>query len=304
MAPSRILAVLLVATLAVTSSGFDFAGENDITQSTGTVAPGIETQVSSTGSYDSPNQWTQTASSSNNVPAVVPNAPSSVSGSRGWTPSTTDAWTSPRSGDGNQGWSPPTSTDASSSATSEYSLECSGSDENATPTTDYSLECSGSDETTDGSQPTVSTSTSGSSNLTPTTTTTPTTSSRMSDQASSSNTVTSAPSSGYRDVVDQSSSQAAQTPSVASSSNTAQSPESSSNTAQSNASSSRQEGSDVTQTSTNSTSSGEHATFGAVTFKPGECIIGKPDNSKYFIWTIFRSSQKRSTFYFVPGQVI
>ncbi|ETN13914.1 hypothetical protein PPTG_08595 [Phytophthora nicotianae INRA-310] len=339
MVPSRFQrtsAVLLAVTLTATSSAFDFAGQNDITQSTGTVAPGDETQASTTGSYDSPNQWAHTASSSNNVPTMVPSAPSAVSGSQGWTPPTTDSWTPPSSGSGNQGWTPPTtdasnswtppssgsnqdwtqptSTDASNAWTptgsgignqGDYSLECSGSGDNTSPTNDYSLECSGSDKTTEGS-PTVPTSTAGSSNLTPMTTTAPTTSSGTGDQTwsqpssttsssntatsaasgeyeasnpitstgSSSNTVTSTVSSGTGDVVDQDSSQVTQTSSLASSSNTA---ESSSNTAQSTASSSTQEGSDATQTSTNSTSSGDHATFGTVTSKSGECVIGNPN---------------------------
>ncbi|KAG4245470.1 hypothetical protein PC116_g6741 [Phytophthora cactorum] len=296
MAPSRFQrtsAVLLAATLAATTSAIDFAGENDVTQSTGTVAPGGETQASTAGSYDSPNQWTQTASSSNNVPTMVPSAPSSVGGSQGWPQPTTSGYSLECSGSNDN-----------TSPTNDYSLECSGSDDSATPTTDYSLECSGSDETTEGSQ--VSTSTASSSNLTPTTTTAPTTSSGTGDQtwsqppsssntatsaasgeyeesnpttstASLSNTVTSATSSGTGAVVDQGSSQVTQTSSMASPSNTAQSPESSSNTAQSTASSSTQEGSDATQTSTNSTSSGDHATFGTVTSKSGECVIGNPN---------------------------
>ncbi|KAE8962471.1 hypothetical protein PR003_g30755 [Phytophthora rubi] len=81
MAPTR-LPVLIAATLAATSNAIEFGGHNDITQAT--VAPGSETQTSSTGSYDSTNQWTQTASSSNNVPTMTPTVPSSVSGSQGW----------------------------------------------------------------------------------------------------------------------------------------------------------------------------------------------------------------------------
>ncbi|KAG6616051.1 Neutral zinc metallopeptidase [Phytophthora cinnamomi] len=72
---------------------------------------------------------------------------------------------------------------------------------------------------------------------------------------------------------DQGSSQTTQTSSTASSANTAQSTASSSNTA----SSATQEGSDATQTSTNSTSSGDHATFGTITSKSGECVIGNPN---------------------------
>ncbi|POM67855.1 Neutral zinc metallopeptidase, Zn-binding site, partial [Phytophthora palmivora] len=43
------------------------------------------------------------------------------------------------------------------------------------------------------------------------------------------------------------------------------------------AGSSMTEGSDATQTSTNSTSTGDHATFGTVTSKSGECVIGNPN---------------------------
>ncbi|KAG6616053.1 Neutral zinc metallopeptidase [Phytophthora cinnamomi] len=44
-----------------------------------------------------------------------------------------------------------------------------------------------------------------------------------------------------------------------------------------NVRSATQEGSDATQTSTNSTSSGDHATFGTITSKSGECVIGNPN---------------------------
>jgi hypothetical protein len=172
------------------------------------------------------------------------------------------------------------------------SLECSGSDEGFNPGNDFSLECSGSDE--EGLTPSVPTSTTGSSD-TPTTTTAPATSSGMGDQtwsqpsstASSSNTATSAASGEYEDpspaistasstassgAVDQGSSQTTQTPPTASSSDTAASSTtaSSSNTA----SSATQEGSDATQ---QSTSTGEHASFGTVTSKSGECVVGNPD---------------------------
>ncbi|GMF52722.1 unnamed protein product [Phytophthora fragariaefolia] len=60
---------------------------------------------------------------------------------------------------------------------------------------------------------------------------------------------------------------------TATSSNMAQSIESSSNTA----SSATKTDSNATQTSVNSTSSADHATFGTVTSKPGECVIGNPN---------------------------
>ncbi|KAE9100023.1 hypothetical protein PF006_g23002 [Phytophthora fragariae] len=129
--------------------------------------------------YDSTNQWTQTTSSSNDVPTVAPSAPSSASGS--------------------QGWSQPTTTPTTSSG-----------------------------------------------------------SSRNVDQASSRVTQTSS---------------TASSADTASSSTTGQSTASSSTTAQS----ATQEGSDATQTSTNSTSSGAHATFGTITSKSGECVIGNPN---------------------------
>ncbi|KAL4086503.1 hypothetical protein PRIC1_014206 [Phytophthora ramorum] len=193
------------------------------------------------------------------------------------------------------------------------SLECSGSDDTSSPGNDFSLECSGSSEET----PSVSTSTAGSSNFTPTTTTAPTTSSGADEQpsptASSSSTAASAEygdtpqtsstqsssdattSTAASGTADQGSSQATQTSTESSSttessSNTAQSTASSSNTATSTASSSNtassatqggsdatQGGSDATQTSGNSTSSGNHATFGTVTSKSGECVIGNPN---------------------------
>ncbi|GMF34855.1 unnamed protein product [Phytophthora lilii] len=173
----------------------------------------------------------------------------------------------------------------------EFSLECSGLDEDFNPGNDVSLECSGSDE----EEPSFSTSTAGSSNTTPTTTTAPASSSGTGDQgwaqpatstANSSNTATSAGSGGYKEpsptilmasssISSGPSDQTAQTSSVASSSDTAQSTASSSNTEQSSntASSTTQEGSDTTQ----QTSSGEHASFGDVTSKSGECVIGNPD---------------------------
>ncbi|GMF35660.1 unnamed protein product [Phytophthora fragariaefolia] len=76
-------------------------------------------------------------------------------------------------------------------------------------------------------------------------------------------------------------SEATQTSSTATSSNTGQSPASSSNMAQQSTASSSsaasqptQEGSDATQAST---STGEHASFGDVTSKSGECVVGNPD---------------------------
>ncbi|GMF34857.1 unnamed protein product [Phytophthora lilii] len=277
------LPVLIAATLAATSTAIDFGGQNDITQSAGTVAPQGET----TGSYDSTSQWTQTASSSNDVPTMAPSAPSTVSGSQSWAPQTSSGsqgWSQPTLSGSGQGWTPPTTTDASNSWTptssgtgdqggmplecsgsgdaqtpeTGMSLECSGSSDGFNPGNDFSLACSGSDEE-QASQPSVSTSTAGSSNITPTTTTAPTTSSGTGDQtgsqpsstASSSNTATSAATGEYED--------ANPTTSTASSSNTATSSENGGTA------------------STNSTSSGVHASFGTVTSKSGECVIGNPD---------------------------
>ncbi|KAE8953889.1 hypothetical protein PR001_g32708, partial [Phytophthora rubi] len=73
MAPTR-LPVLLAATLAATTTAVKFGGRSAITPTPATVAPLPETQTSSTGSYDSTNQWTQTTSSSNDVPTVAPSA--------------------------------------------------------------------------------------------------------------------------------------------------------------------------------------------------------------------------------------
>uniref|UniRef100_H3GN36 Neutral zinc metallopeptidase, Zn-binding site n=1 Tax=Phytophthora ramorum TaxID=164328 RepID=H3GN36_PHYRM len=308
MAPSRFQrtsAVLLAATLAATSSAVEFGGENDVTQSAGTVSPGGETQTSTAASsFGNTDQWTQTASSSNNVPTMAPSVASS--GSQGWT--------QPTPADTPSVW---TSSSGQASGTGDHwgtLLECSGSDDASKPNNDVSLECSGSSEET----PSVATSTAGSSNFTPTTTTAPTTSSgigqtqpsstasssntassgknedavQMSSTQSSSDATTSTAASG---TADQGSSQATQTSTESSSttessSNTAQSTASSSNTATSTASSSNtassatqggsdatQGGSDATQTSGNSTSSGNHATFGTVTSKSGECVIGNPN---------------------------
>ncbi|KAL4086504.1 hypothetical protein PRIC1_014207 [Phytophthora ramorum] len=245
MAPSRFQrtsAVLLAATLAATSSAVEFGGENDVKQSAGTVSPGGETKTSTAASsFGNTDQWTQMASSSNNVPTMAPSVASS----------------------GSQGWTQPTPTDTPSVWTPS-------SDKASKPSNDFSLECSGSSEET----PSVATSTAGSSNFTPTTTTAPTTSSGIgqtqpSSTASSSNTV----SSGKNE-------DAVQTSSTQSSSDTATSTASSSNTASSatqGGSDATQGGSDATQTSGNSTSSGNHATFGTVTSKSGECVIGNPN---------------------------
>ncbi|RLN51753.1 hypothetical protein BBP00_00009814 [Phytophthora kernoviae] len=87
MAPSRFLCVstaLLAATLVATSSAIDFSGENDVTQTAGTVAPGKgmgstnpTPSANGFGTDDSPTQWTQTASSSNDVPMMTTSTPSS-----------------------------------------------------------------------------------------------------------------------------------------------------------------------------------------------------------------------------------
>ncbi|KAG1706358.1 hypothetical protein DVH05_001505 [Phytophthora capsici] len=210
MVPSRFQrtsAVLLAATLIASSSSLEFDGKNDITQSAGTVAP------------DGDTPWTQTASSSNDVPTMAPSAPSSTSGSQDSTQSSDTQW------GGSNSWQPPS-----------RDTQWGGSNSWQPPS--------------------------------------------RSKNSASSNTATSATSSGTGNVVDQGSSQETQTSSTASSSNTAQSSDSTQSTASSSntASSSTQQGSDSTsQTSTNSTSSGDHATFGTVTSKSGECVIGNPD---------------------------
>ncbi|KAG3130162.1 hypothetical protein PC128_g26766, partial [Phytophthora cactorum] len=121
MAPSRFPrtpAVLLAAALAATSSAIDFSGQNEVTQTAGTVAPGGETPTTSAdtgangfGNFDSPMQWE--ASSSNNVPTTAPMiAPSGIGG---WSqPTTTDtpsvysAGSGQTSGGSGQTWSQPT----------------------------------------------------------------------------------------------------------------------------------------------------------------------------------------------------
>ncbi|ETP23052.1 hypothetical protein F441_03751, partial [Phytophthora nicotianae CJ01A1] len=317
------------------SSGSSQTWSQPTTPDTPTVWTPTSGQSSSTGSQG----WAPPTSSGSGNQGWTPPT-SGGSGEQGWTPPTSggsenqgwtptsvqgsgtgdQGWTPTGSGNGDQGLSPssnagPPSTGDSSgyddgtlgvdcSGSSEggvspgydMSLECSGSDEDMNPDNDYSLECSGSDE----EEPSVSTSTAGSSNTTPSTTTAPTTSSESEDQGSS-DTATSggieeptpATSTESSGTGDQGWSQATQISSASSSntessSNTAPSPESSSNTAQSSATqegsdatqggsdATQQGGSDATQTST---STGKHAPFGTVTSKSGGCVIGDPDTN-------------------------
>ncbi|KAK1940973.1 hypothetical protein P3T76_007679 [Phytophthora citrophthora] len=112
MAPSlfqRTSAVLLAATLIASSSSLKFGGNNDVKQSTGTVAPGSNMQT-----------WTQTESSSNNVPTMAPSAPFSASGSQGATQDSGNQW------GGSNDWQPTNNgrnSASSSSATSSTSSE-------------------------------------------------------------------------------------------------------------------------------------------------------------------------------------
>ncbi|KAE8875534.1 hypothetical protein PF005_g13267 [Phytophthora fragariae] len=87
MAPSRLSrasTVLLTAALAATATAIDFSGQNDITQTAATVAPGGDTPTTDGandfGNFDSPTQWS--ASSLSNVPTTAPTGVSS--GSSGW----------------------------------------------------------------------------------------------------------------------------------------------------------------------------------------------------------------------------
>ncbi|GMF35202.1 unnamed protein product [Phytophthora lilii] len=263
MAPSRFpraSTILVAAILASTSGAIDFEGQQDITQSTGPVAPNSETQLTTVGGNGFGDQWAQTASSSNNLPTY------SVAWSGGWSQPTT-----------NEG--PPSAWAPSSGQTSEYNaqdlgLECSGTDESFSPGAEVSLECSGSDEEEE-SQPgttehvpssTVSSSSTASSIATgtyedagPTTSTSsqnnpasPTASSKLGNEQESSQTTQLTPTT---------------TPS---SSDTASSRPTSSGTSQ-------QEESSTAQAPRNSTSSGKHATFGTITSKAEECVVGNPN---------------------------
>ncbi|GMF35662.1 unnamed protein product [Phytophthora fragariaefolia] len=109
MAPTRI-PVIIAATLATTSTAVKFGGKNDISQTTSTVAPeGI-------GSFDSPNQWSQTT----DVPTVAPSAPSSAIGSQGWSQPSSTA--SSQNGENvDQGSSQETQTSSSSGITASSS---------------------------------------------------------------------------------------------------------------------------------------------------------------------------------------
>ncbi|KAK1940972.1 hypothetical protein P3T76_007678 [Phytophthora citrophthora] len=283
------LAAILASSFTVTSVAIEFGGDNDVTQTAGTVAP---------DNFGDTNQWMQTASSSNNVPMMTPSgvgsqgwttptvtdSPSmfSSTGSQGWTPpsGTGDQGWAPSSGTGDQGWTP--SSDSSGGASppgTEYgSLECSGSDEG--PTDNYgSLECSGSDEeeipSTTGSSdtPMVTAAPSTDQNSPPTT-------------ASSSSTLTSTASSEYESSTPTTSSLSSEATTNSDvgneedSSQTSQiSPASSSNTPSTTVESSgtgQQEQQPAGETSSNTTSR-IHATFGTVTSKAGECIVGDPD---------------------------
>ncbi|KAG1706354.1 hypothetical protein DVH05_001501 [Phytophthora capsici] len=266
-------AVILASSLVVTSVAIEFGGENDVTQTAGTVAP---------GNFGDTNQWMQTAFSSNNVPMMTP----SNVGSQGWAPPTTtdspsvystgsQGWTPP-SGTGDQSWTP--SSEVTTPPGTEYgSLECSGSDEG--PTDNYgSLECSGSD---DEELP----STTGSSN-TPMVTAAPSTDQNTPPTtASSSSTPTSAASGEYESSSPTTSSLSSETTTnsgvgnEADSSQTSQiSPASSSNTPSTMESSGtgQQEEQQAGGTSSNTTSR-THATFGTITSKTGGCIVGDPD---------------------------
>ncbi|KAL4164101.1 hypothetical protein KRP22_004722 [Phytophthora ramorum] len=273
-----------------TSGQTSGSGSQGWSQPISTDSPSGWTPSSGEGSGTGGQGWTSTASSTAWTPS---SGEGSGTGGQGWTSTASStAWT-PSSGE-SSGYDDQTLTvDCSGSSEGgwspggEMSLECSGSDDTSSPGNDFSLECSGSDEET----PSVSTSTAGSSNFTPTTTTAPTTSSGMDEQTPpSSDTATSAASSEYESTTptesssntptmasgpgDQGGSQATQT---TSSSNTAQSTASSSDTASSatqGGSDATQGGSDATQTSP---SSGEHASFGDVTSKSGECVVGNPD---------------------------
>lgn len=84
-------AVVVVAFLAA-ASAIDFGGENDATQTAGTVAPGGEPQGSTAssgaggfGGFGDDNQWMQTASSNNMMI-------SSGSGYQGWSTDAPSAW--------------------------------------------------------------------------------------------------------------------------------------------------------------------------------------------------------------------
>ncbi|KAL4115038.1 hypothetical protein PRIC2_013933 [Phytophthora ramorum] len=277
-----------------------------------TDSPSVWTPTSGQTSGSGSQGWSQPISTDSPSGWTPSSGEGSGTGGQGWTSTASStAWT-PSSGE-SSGYDDQTLTvDCSGSSEGgwspggEMSLECSGSDDTSSPGNDFSLECSGLSEET----PSVATSTAGSSNFTPTTTTAPTTSSGADEQpsptASSSSTAASAEygdtpqtsstqsssdattSTAASGTADQGSSQATQTSTESSSttessSNTAQSTASSSNTATSTASSSNtassatQGGSDATQTSGNSTSSGNHATFGTVTSKSGECVIGNPN---------------------------
>ncbi|OWZ17579.1 Neutral zinc metallopeptidase [Phytophthora megakarya] len=296
MAPSRIprtSAVLIAFTLAVTSSAIDFDGQNGITQSeltpaTGTVAPGAPTS----------SQGGETSGTEDH--GVTP-----TSGGTGDQESAQQTdWNSPSTPSGE---TPPTG-ESSGFDDVNLGVDCSNSGENGggcpggeSPggdgTDDWgSLECSRSDEEESPTDPT--TLSTPADPTTPTTTeaptiysdhnsTSPTSSSNRATPAASGGNNQSTPaasggddpstatmstaSSGTSDQGNQGDhggSQATQT-STASSSNT----ESSSNTA-SSSDTPIHEGSDSIH---QSTTTGEHATFGTMTSKSGECVIGNPN---------------------------
>ncbi|KAF4129193.1 hypothetical protein GN958_ATG05711 [Phytophthora infestans] len=269
MAPhrfSRSSALLLSATLAVTSSAIDFSRPDD-SLAPGAVLPGGETPTAdaATENTNSPMQWE--ASSSGFVPVTAPIVTSRGSG--GWsqptTPDTPSVWmpsSGHSSGTSNLDWIPPyPSSDGNNVWTS--------------PTSSESGDHASSGSVNQGRMPTR---VQGSGKTTPTT-------SYESDEQGSLDTPTSG---GAEEAAPATSvqgpSQATQISPTASSSSTESSSnttpssnaDSTTTTTQSTASpsSTTQEGSDTTQ---NSTSTSEHAPFGKVTSKPGECVIGNPD---------------------------
>uniref|UniRef100_M4BWX1 RxLR effector candidate protein n=1 Tax=Hyaloperonospora arabidopsidis (strain Emoy2) TaxID=559515 RepID=M4BWX1_HYAAE len=212
---------------------------------------------------------------------------------RGWIPPTDQGWMPPTDrGDGNgdqTDWTFPTGSNAGTSpggesnghenetkgsedknskspdeemdADDDFSLECSGSDEGVKPDNGFSLECSGSDE--DVSQESDfslecsdSDDEDAQDSLTPSneTASAPSLASSSTGDSSTTSTGTNEESDG------------AEVPSKPVKSTSSSSSDS--------VSSVTQEGSGETHVSS---SKGEHASFGTVTSKPGECVIGDPD---------------------------
>ncbi|OWZ09613.1 Neutral zinc metallopeptidase [Phytophthora megakarya] len=298
MAPSRIPTVLFAATLIVTSSAVEFDGQNDITQSdltqaAGTVAPGDPTVTNGSGGWSQPTM--------SDTPTVYPTE-GETGGTEDQGSSQQTDWTSPTT--------PSAETPPSGFDDGTLGVDCSNSGENGggapgggSPGGESSgfddgtlaVDCNPTMPTdpttpTDPNTPTDPT--------TPTTTEAPTTTSDTGDQgtapASSSDTDTPTPSGGEDPSTpaasggDDQSTPAASggedpstpTMSTASSGTTdqgdqgsSQATASSSNTA-SSSDTPTQEGSDSTQ---QSTSTGDHATFGTVTSKSGECVVGNPN---------------------------